>query len=64
MIFPTRDLIIVPSLTNTLMPGVVLPCGLGPATLQPDVNYTTQWILPGGEMISSTGGRFVIAESV
>ncbi len=64
MIFPTRDPIIVPSLTNTLMPGVPLSCVLEPDTLQPTVNYTTRWILPGGEMISSTGGRFIIAESM
>ncbi len=64
MIFPTRDLIMVPSLINVLMPGVPLLCGLEPDTLEQNVNYTTRWILPGGEIVDSTRGRFVFSESM
>lgn len=54
MIFPSREVITVPSLTNALMTGLPLICGLKPDTLDPDVNYTTQWIVPGGQIINST----------
>ncbi len=64
MIFPARDLIMVPSLTNILMPGVPLSCGLEPDTLERNVNYTTRWILPGQEIVDSTGGRFVFSENM
>ena len=59
MIFPTRDVFVVPSLTIILAPGIPLSCGLEPDTL---VNYTTRWILPGGQMISSDQGRYVFSE--
>ena len=52
----------VPSMTNTLMPGLRLVCGLEPETLTPGVNYTTRWILPQGEIINSTTGCFVLTE--
>ena len=42
------------------MPGLPLICGLEPDTL---VNYTTRWLLPRGEIISSNEGRFVFTES-
>ena len=45
------------------MPGIPLICGLNPDTLEPNVNYTTRWIVPGGEIITSSRGRFVLAES-
>ena len=63
MIFPSRDLVIVPSLTNILMPGLPLSCVLKPDTLEPNVNYTTRWRLPRGEMINTSEGRFVFAEN-
>ena len=47
-----------------LMPGLPLVCSLEPETLTPGVNYTTRWILPGGEIITSTTGRFVFSESL
>ncbi len=62
-IFPSRDLIIVPSLTNMLMSGLPLVCGLEPETLTPNIDYTTRWILPEGDMVSSSRGRFVLSES-
>ena len=47
-----------------LLPGLPLLCGLEPETLTPSVNYTTRWILPGGEIINSTytRGHFIFAE--
>ena len=61
---PARDLIIVPSQTNTLLPGLPLSCGLEPDTLEPNVNYTTRWIVPGGQIINSTEERFLFSESM
>ena len=49
-------------MSNKLMPGFPLVCSLEPDTLTPGVNYTTRWILPGGEIINSTKGRFVFTE--
>ena len=63
MIFPSRNPVVIPSLTNILMPGIPLVCGLNPDTLEPNVNYTTRWILPGGEIINSSQRRFVFSES-
>ena len=55
----------VPSMLLELMPGLPLVCGLEPETLTPDLNYTTRWILPGGEIINSTReGRFVLTENL
>ena len=62
-IIPIRSPVVIPSRTNTLMPGIPLACGLNPDTLQADVNYTTRWILPNGQTITSTQGRFVFSES-
>ena len=45
------------------MPGIPLICGLNPDTLQPNVNYTTRWILPDEQIITSSQGRFVFSES-
>ena len=45
------------------MPGIPLICGLNPDTLEPNVNYTTQWILPNGQTITSHQGRFVFSEN-
>ena len=44
------------------MPALTLTCGLELETIIPGVNYTTQWILPGGETINSTRGRFDVIE--
>ena len=48
-----------------LMAGLVLTCGLELETLTPSVNYTTRWIVPGGETIdqSTSSGRFVVFDS-
>ena len=46
------------------MTGLPLICGLEPDTLDPDVNYTTQWIVPGGQIINSTEGQFIFTESM
>ena len=46
------------------MTGLPLICGLKPDTLDPDVNYTTQWIAPGGQIINSTEGQFIFTESM
>ena len=45
------------------MPGIPLICGLNPDTLEPNVNYTTRWIVPDGQIITSNQGRFVFSES-
>ena len=63
IIIPNRGPIVIPSQRNPLFPGVPLVCGLNPDTLEPNVNYTTRWILPGGEIINSNQGRFVFSES-
>ena len=63
MIVINRNPVVIPSLLSNLMPGVPLICGLNPDTLEPNVNYTTRWIVPGGEIITSTQGRFVFSES-
>ena len=62
-IVPSRNPVVIPSLTHTLTPGIPLVCGLNPDTLEPNVNYTTRWILPDGTTITSSQGRFVFSES-
>ena len=62
-IIPNRSPIVIPSLTHKLMPGIPLVCGLNPDTLEPNINYTTRWILPNGQTITSSQGRFVFSES-
>ena len=62
MIIPNRNPVAIPSQTNILTPGIPLVCGLNPDTLEPNVNYTTRWIVPGGQIITSTQGRFVFHE--
>ena len=47
-----------------LIPGLPLLCSLEPDTLTPGVNYTTRWILPGGEIVNSARGRFIFSESL
>ena len=44
-----------------LMPSLVLNCGLEPETL---VNYTTRWVLPGGEIIDSSTGRLIVSQNM
>ena len=61
MIFPTRNVFVVPSLPIVLTPGIPLSCTLEPDTL---VNYTTRWILPGGQIITSHQGRYVLTEGL
>ena len=62
-IFPSSDpVIIIPSMSDALMPALTLTCGLEPETLIPGVNYTTRWTLPAGETINSTRGRFDFIE--
>ena len=61
MIFPTRNVFVVPSLPIVLTPGIPLSCTLEPDTL---VNYTTRWILPGGQIITSSQGRYVFTEGM
>ena len=63
MIIPNRSPVVIPSQTNILMAGIPLICGLNPDTLEPNVNYTTRWILPDGQTITSNQGRFVFSES-
>ena len=63
MIVISRNPVVIPSLLSNLMTGVPLICGLNPDTLEPNVNYTTRWIVPGGEIITSTQGRFVFSEN-
>ena len=46
------------------MPNVQFTCGLEPDTLQANVDYTTRWILPGGEIVNSTRGRFTFIEGL
>ena len=63
-IFPSGDPIIALSRSND----VLLVCGLEPDTLTPGINYTTRWILPGGEIVNSTrttidSKRYVFSES-
>ena len=60
-ILPVRNVFVIPSLRNDLTPGIPLTCALEPDTL---VNYTTRWILPGGQMISSNQGRYVFTEGL
>ena len=62
-IIPNRNPVVIPSRTNILMPGIPLICGLSPDTLEPNVNYTTRWILPNGQTITSSQGRFVLSEN-
>ena len=45
-----------------LMFDLPLVCSLEPETLTPNVNYTTRWRLPGGEIVNSTTGCFVLTE--
>ena len=63
MIFPIRNPIVIPSLIDILRPAIPLVCGLNPDTLQANINYTTRWILPNGQTITSSQGRFVFSES-
>ena len=63
MIFPSRNPVVIPSRTHALMPGIPLVCGLNPDTLEPNVNYTTRWMLPDGQIITFSQGRFVFSES-
>ena len=44
------------------MPSIPLVCGLNPDTLEPNVDYTTRWILPDGQIVTSNQGRFVFME--
>ena len=46
------------------MHGLPLFCGLEPETLSTGVNYTTRWVLPGGEIVNTTRGRFVLTENI
>ena len=62
-IIPNRSPIVIPSLTHKLMPGIPLICGLTPDTLEPNINYTTRWILPNGTTIISDRGRFIFSEN-
>ena len=62
-IIPNRNPVVIPSRTNILIPGIPLICGLNPDTLEPNVNYTTRWILPNGTTITSSQERFVFSES-
>ena len=63
MIIPNRNPVVIPSQTNILTPGIPLICGLNPDTLEPNVDYTTRWLVPGEEIINSSQGRFVFSES-
>ena len=45
-------------------PNVQFICGLEPDTLQANVNYTTRWILPGGEIVNSITERFIFMEGL
>ena len=63
MIIPNRNPVVIPSQIHALMPGIPLICGLNPDTLEPSVNYTTRWILPNGQIITSSQGRFTFSES-
>ena len=62
MIFPSINPVVIPSRTHALMPGIPLICGLNPDTLEPNVNYTTRWMLPDEQIITSSQGRFVFME--
>ena len=59
-IFPLNPVLKLPS--TTLLPGVSLVCGLEPSSLVPQENYTTRWIIPGGEIINSTRDRYFLSE--
>lgn len=54
--------ITIPSMTFDLMTSTFVFCGLEPSSL---VNYTTRWVLPGGEIVDSTAsnGRFIVSEN-
>ena len=63
MIIPSRNPVVIPSRAIILIAGIPLTCGLKPDTLEPNVNYTTRWMLPNGQIITSSQGRFVFSES-
>ena len=50
-IFPETRKHVLPSEKSEIdqiMPSLFLVCGLEPDTLEPNINYITQWIVPGG----------------
>ena len=63
MIFPNKSPVVIPSQINILIPGIPLICVLNPYTLEPNVNYTTRWIVPDGTTITSDQGRFILSEN-
>ena len=62
IIIPNRGPVVIPSQIHTLIAGIPLVCGLNPDTLEPNVDYTTRWILPDGQIVTSNQGRFVFME--
>ena len=71
-IFPETRKHVLPSEKSEIdqiMPSLFLVCGLEPDTLEPNINYITQWIVPGGQIISSSDhniieGRFSFTEEI
>ena len=53
---------IVPSMSVELKTAIPLICGLEPETPTPGLNYTTRWILPGGEIVNSSRGCYSFSE--
>ena len=60
-----RVLKIPSAVAPTLTHGFGLVCGLEPSSLTPQINYTTQWVTPGGQIINTTStGRLFINEVI
>ena len=60
-IFPIIPVVKIPSVSIRLTTRVPLVCGLEPTSLVQD-NYTSRWITPRGEIVTSSRGRFVLTE--
>ena len=58
-IFPVRSVITLPN--DSLRPSQLLLCYLSPKSLIPNQDYETQWITPGGSIVTGSGdGRYVL----
>lgn len=64
-IFPIDDAVVkIPSENRSLSPSVIFRCGLEPTSLVPQVNYTTRWTTPEGEIVNSTRDNFLLIEGI
>lgn len=52
----------IPSESHPLRSLAPLICGIEPTSLMPQLNYTSQWITPAGEIVNFTNNNFAFIE--